>query len=58
MKQIILSPEIISAIASLITALIGLLIRKIEKTPLDNRIKELEQTNSDSTKTENDETNN
>lgn len=42
MKQIILSPEIISAIASLITALIGLLIRKIEKTPLDNRIKELE----------------
>lgn len=58
MKQIILSPEIISAIASLITALIGLLIRKIEKSPLDRRIKELEQTNSDSIKTENDETNN
>ena len=58
MKQIILSPEIISAIASLITALIGLLIRKIEKSPLDKRIKELEQTNSDSIKTENDETNN
>lgn len=42
MKQIILSPEIISAIASLITALIGLLIRKIEKAPLDKRIQELE----------------
>lgn len=42
MKQIILSPEIISAIASLITALIGFLIRKIEKAPLDKRIQELE----------------
>lgn len=53
MKQIILSPEIISAISSLITALIGLLIRKIEKTPLDNKIKELEKNkpeiNSDET---------
>jgi hypothetical protein len=42
MKQIILSPEIISAIASLITALIGLVIRKIEKAPLDKKIQELE----------------
>lgn len=44
MKNILLSPEFISAISSLITALIGLLIRKIEKTPLDNKIKELENT--------------
>ena len=42
MKQIILSPEIISAIASLITAIIGLVIRKIEKAPLDKKILELE----------------
>lgn len=42
MKQIILSPEIISALASLITALIGLVIRKIEKAPLDKKIKDLE----------------
>jgi len=42
MKQIILSPEIISALASLITALIGLVIRKIEKAPLDKKIQELE----------------
>lgn len=43
MKSIILSPEIISAISSLITALIGLLIRKIEKAPLDKKIKDLEE---------------
>lgn len=47
MKNIILSPEFISAISSLITAIIGLLIRKIEKTTLDNKIKELENTQQD-----------
>jgi hypothetical protein len=42
MKSLLLSPEFISAISSLVTALIGLLIRKIEKTPLDKKIQELE----------------
>ena len=42
MKQILLSPEIVSALASLITALIGLIIRKIEKAPLDKKIQELQ----------------
>lgn len=42
MNKIILSPEVISALASLITAIIGLVIRKIEKAPLDKKIKDLE----------------
>ena len=45
MKGILLSPEIISALSSLVTALIGLAIRKIEKAPLDKKIQELQASN-------------